>query len=75
VHLLRNVILPPFVQTNAALIACNGIVLTGKEEAALGHFVGPQEVMLGMWPPAQVKTVNASLEVHVNRKADQPSVS
>jgi len=63
------------VQTNATFIACNFIAKAGVEEAALGHFVSRQEFMLEMWPFVQVKTVNASLKVHVNRKAEQPSLS
>lgn len=69
VHILRNVILLPFVQTYAALVAGDEVILAGEEEAALAHSGGRQEV--GVWPPACVKTVPANCEVLEVRETER----
>jgi hypothetical protein len=72
VHIFRNIVLLPFVQTNAAFVAGDEVALAGEEETAVSHSGGRQEV--GMRPPACVKTVPANYQVLVIRKAKHLSV-
>lgn len=71
-HILWNVIPLPFVQTNTALEAGDEVILAGEKEAALGHSGGGQVV--GVWPPARVKTVPANYEVPVVGETEHLSV-
>jgi hypothetical protein len=72
VYILRDVVLLPFVETDAAFVAGDEVTLAGEEEAALGHSGGLQEVMR---PPARVKTVSANNQVFVVWKAKHLFVS